>query len=80
MVQAAEARHGEDMVWEEQQPSPCLESSPKAAEPCRLGWDKLLLSWREVCSTGALWSIGKQHVPALGKGCGVSSAHSWLAR
>lgn len=56
MAQAAEARHGEDMVWEEQQPSPCLESSPKAAEPCRLRWDKLLLSCVGAHSTGVLGS------------------------
>lgn len=80
MAQAAEAQHGEDLVWEEQQPSPCLECSPRAAEPCRLRRDKLLLSWREALGTGELWSIGKQHVPALGQGCGVSSARSWLAR
>lgn len=69
MAQAAEAQHGEDKVWEEQQARPCLESSPKAAEPCRLRWDKLLLSWRGAQGTRALWSIGKQHGPALGKGC-----------
>lgn len=72
MTQAAQAQHGEDMVWEEQQPRPCLESSPKAAEPCRLRWDKLLLSWR-----GALWSVGKQHVPRAGVPRDPQSAHSW---
>lgn len=56
MAQAAEARHGEDVVWEELQPSPCLESSPKAAEPCRLRWNKLLWSWRGAHGTAVLGS------------------------
>lgn len=56
MAQAAEARHGEDVVWEELQPSPCLESSPKAAEPCRLRWNKLLWSWRGAHGAAALGS------------------------
>ena len=68
MAPAAEspARRGHG-VGGERQARPCLERGADGSEPCRLQWDKFILSWRGARGTGALWSIGKQHASALGK-------------